>query len=169
MSHAIRTPMSAILGYTDLVSDSKASRKERRSYLETIRRNGEHLQRILDDILDLSKIEAGRMTLERIECSPVQLVAEIASLMRPRALDKGLTFDVTYEGAIPKRIHVDPTRLRQILMNLVGNAIKFTECGGVRILVSMDDRMETTGQSLRFEVIDAGVELTSLAQHKRLN
>ncbi len=166
MSHEIRTPMTAILGYTDLVSDSKASRKERRSYLETIRRNGEHLQRILDDILDLSKIEAGRMTLERIECSPVQLVAEVASLMRPRALDKGLTFDVTYEGAIPKRIHVDPTRLRQILMNLVGNAIKFTECGGVRILVKMGDRMETTGPSLRFEVIDTGVGLTSVAQHK---
>jgi two-component system CheB/CheR fusion protein len=160
MSHEIRTPMTAILGFTDLLSDAEAGEAERASYLETIRRNGEHLQRIINDILDLSKIEAGKMTLERIACSPVQLVREVSSLMRTRAVGKGLTFGVEYRGPIPARIHADPTRLRQILINLIGNAIKFTECGGVRVVLRMAEVTEAVRPSLRFEVVDTGIGIT---------
>ena len=158
MSHEIRTPMTAILGYTDLLSDPEACETERTDYLETIRRNGEHLQRIINDILDLSKIEAGKMALERVACSPVQLVSEVASLMRPRAVGKGLGLDVRFQGPLPARIHADPTRLRQILMNLVGNAVKFTETGDVKMVLRMVDGV------LRFEVTDTGIGITPEAQ-----
>jgi PAS domain S-box-containing protein len=158
MSHEIRTPMTAILGYTDLLSDPEAGETERAGYLETIRRNGEHLERIINDILDLSKIEAGKMALERVACSPVQLVSEVASLMRPRAVGKGLTLDVEYRGPLPARVQADPTRLRQILMNLAGNGIKFTETGGVRMELSMADA------TLRFGVVDTGIGITPEAQ-----
>ena len=158
MSHEIRTPMTAILGYTDLLSDPDACESERADYIETIRRNGEHLQRIINDILDLSKIEAGKMALERVACSPVQLVSEVASLMRPRAVGKGLALDVQFRGPLPARIHADPTRLRQILMNLVGNAVKFTETGDVAIVLRLADGV------LRFEVADTGIGITPEAQ-----
>src|SRR5262249_60985861 len=101
MSHEIRTPMTAILGYTDLLSDPDAGERERGDHVETIRRNGEHLQHIINDILDLSKIEAGKMALERVACSPVQLVSEVAALMRPRAVGKGLALDVEFHGPLP--------------------------------------------------------------------
>src|SRR6185295_2311593 len=101
-------------------------------HLATIRRNGEHLLRLINDILDLSKIDAGRMTLERIACAPLELIADVASLMRVRAMEKGLALEVEYRGAVPARIEANPTRLRQILINLTGNAIKFTDVGSVR-------------------------------------
>jgi PAS domain S-box-containing protein len=164
MSHEIRTPMTAILGYTDLLSDLEAGAEEHTSYLDTIRRNGEHLQRIINDILDLSKIEAGKMTLERIACSPAQLVSEVIALMRPRALAKGLTFTADYRGPIPARIHADPTRLRQILMNLFGNAIKFTECGGVQVVLRMAEASEAARSTLLVEVIDTGIGIAPETQ-----
>jgi PAS domain S-box-containing protein len=158
MSHEIRTPMTAILGYTDLLSDPEACASDRADYIETIRRNGEHLQRIINDILDLSKIEAGKMALERVACSPVQLVSEVASLMRPRAIGKGLQLDVQFQGPLPARIQADPTRVRQILMNLVGNAVKFTETGHVKMGLRMLDG------TLRFEVTDTGIGITPEAR-----
>jgi signal transduction histidine kinase/DNA-binding NarL/FixJ family response regulator len=157
MSHEIRTPMTAVLGYADLLLDREATPSDRLNYVQTIRRNGEHLLSLLNDILDLSKIEAGKMTIERIACSPIQTVCDVASLMRVRALGKDLTFDIEYETAIPETIQSDPTRLRQILMNLVGNAIKFTNMGGVRILVSCDRARST----LSFRVIDQGIGMSA--------
>jgi signal transduction histidine kinase/CheY-like chemotaxis protein/HPt (histidine-containing phosphotransfer) domain-containing protein len=137
MSHEIRTPMTAILGYVRLLSKAGLSRHDQSEHLATIRRNGEHLLCILNDILDLSKIEAGRMTLDRVASSPTELIHEIASLMRARALEKGLSLAVEYDGPVPSRIQVDPTRLRQILINLVGNAVKFTDAGSIRITVGL--------------------------------
>jgi signal transduction histidine kinase/CheY-like chemotaxis protein/HPt (histidine-containing phosphotransfer) domain-containing protein len=162
MSHEIRTPMTAILGYVRLLSERTISDDEHTEYLTTIRRNGEHLLRILNDILDLSKIDAGRMTLERIACSPAELVNEVASLMRARAIEKGLSLEVEYRGAIPQYIEADPTRLRQVLLNLVGNAIKFTEVGRVRIGVELGTGPE--GARLQIEVSDTGCGLTGAAQ-----
>lgn len=160
MSHEIRTPMTAILGYADLLTRPNQSNEEREQCVQTICRNGRHLLSIINDILDVSKIEAGKMTVETIAASPVQLVSDIAALMMVRASDKNLSFDVRYTGPIPAAIQTDPTRLRQVLMNLLGNAIKFTERGGVKLIVSL---MEASGQApsqLRFDIVDSGLGMS---------
>jgi PAS domain S-box-containing protein len=158
-SHEIRTPLTAILGYTDMLLDRDATGAERMAHVEAIRRNGEHLLAVMNDILDLSKIEAGKMTLEQVACSPIVLVSEVADLMRPRAIAKGLSFDLDWRGALPERITTDPTRLRQILLNLVSNAVKFTERGGVRVAVSFEERDDRP--LLRIDVTDTGIGMTA--------
>ena len=164
MSHEIRTPMTAILGYADLLTHPSQGEEERRRCIQTIRRNGEHLMTVINDILDVSKIEAGKMAVEKIACSPSQLVTDVAALMKLRAVDKNLSFDVRYVGALPQTIQSDPTRLRQILMNLIGNAIKFTSKGGVKLLVSLADPADALNPRLRFDVIDTGVGLSPQQQ-----
>ena len=157
-SHEIRTPLTAILGYTDMLLDRDITSVERVAHVDAIRRNGEHLLAVMNDILDLSKIEAGKMTLEQVECSPIVLVSEVAEFMRPRAVAKGLAFDLDWRGPLPERITTDTTRLRQILLNLVSNAVKFTERGGVRVAVSFEDG---DGKSLlRIDVTDTGIGMT---------
>ena len=158
-SHEIRTPMTALVGYTELLGDTDLAPAERAECLTTVRRNGEHLMAIVNDILDLSKIESGRMTIERIACSPFALVAEVAAVVRPRAAHDGLAFAVEYRSPLPETIETDPTRLRQILLNLVGNAIKFTPRGSVRLEVGP---VEDT--RLCFEVIDTGIGLDAEQQ-----
>ncbi len=159
MSHEIRTPMSAILGYADILLDPNLVPGDRIDAVQTIRRNGEHLLWVLNDILDLSKIEAGQMTVERIECSPPRVVMEAVSLMRGRAEERGLELAVDFEGPLPEVIRTDPTRLRQILINLISNAIKFTKTGGIRIAVMMEDS-PSAGPRFRVEVIDQGIGMT---------
>ncbi|MHA7814249.1 MAG: PAS domain-containing protein [Phycisphaerales bacterium] len=139
MSHEIRTPMTAIVGYAELLGEPEVREDTRQEHVETIRRNGEHLLTIINDILDISKIEAGKMTLESIDVSPRAIIEEVERLMRIRADAKNLSFEIGYDGAIPSVIRSDPVRLRQILMNLVGNAIKFTEVGGVCISTGFAD------------------------------
>ena len=160
MSHEIRTPMTAILGYSDLLLQENYSDTERGDFLHTIQENGKHLLCIINDILDLSKIEAGKMSVERIGCSVPRLVADVTSLMRVRAADKQLSLEVEYTGPVPEMIHTDPTRLRQILINLIGNSIKFTEHGGVRLVVRMMTSQESHNPRLGFEVIDTGMGIT---------
>jgi len=160
MSHEIRTPMTAILGFTDLLMDSGHSPADAHSTINTIRRNGEHLLTIINDILDMSKIESGKMAVEKISCSPHQILFDAASLMRVRAHDKGLKLGIECLGPIPNTIQSDPTRLRQILINLLGNAIKFTESGGIRVTVKMGDDPRSVNPHLRFEVIDTGIGMT---------
>ncbi len=164
MSHEIRTPMTAILGYADLLLHPNQTSEERRRCIQTMRRNGQHLLAIINDILDVSKIEAGKMTVECITCSPMQIVSDVAAMMKVRAQDKNLGFDVRYSGTIPQAINTDPTRLRQILMNLIGNAIKFTTKGSIKLLITMPDTSKTTKPQLRFDVIDTGVGLTKQQQ-----
>ena len=136
MSHEIRTPMTAILGFADVLLDDL---KETEPVIaaQTIKRNGEHLLRLINDILDISKIEAGRMDVEKTRWSPRQIVAEVVSLMHVRTDAKGLTLRDEYEGPLPETIVTDPARLRQVLVNLVGNAVKFTDLGGVRIVTRL--------------------------------
>jgi signal transduction histidine kinase/CheY-like chemotaxis protein len=155
MSHEIRTPMTAIMGFGDLLLDGELSSKERLEHVEIIRRNGKHLLGLIDDILDLSKIEAGKMTLEHTPCSPRRIIADVVSLLRVPALAKGLSLTVAYATAVPSSIHSDPTRLRQILMNLVSNAVKFTAKGGVVLTVRCPDPMGAS-PSLSFDVEDSG-------------
>ncbi len=168
MSHEIRTPMTAILGFMDVLEETVASpdgfaRESALDCIRTVRRNGRHLLQIINDILDLSKIEAGKLQVESVRCRPAQLVGDVYTLMRPRAEEKGLSLEVHWEGAIPEAIISDPTRLRQILINLVGNAVKFTETGSVGIRVRYLPAPEgagAAGASMQFEVIDTGIGMT---------
>jgi two-component system CheB/CheR fusion protein len=167
MSHEIRTPMTAILGFADNLLDPQLSESGRLDAIHTIRRNGEHLLGILNDILDLSKIEAGKMLVESVPCAPHQVIADVASLAHVRAGAKGLRLDVEYEGPIPTTIRTDPTRLRQILYNLIGNAIKFTERGGVRLVTRLihTDPAEPSQASkplLQFDVRDTGIGMAPM-------
>jgi signal transduction histidine kinase/ActR/RegA family two-component response regulator len=164
MSHEIRTPMTAILGFAETVMESCPARcsfgqNEHREHLQTILRNGQHLLGIINDILDLSKIEAGKLTVERIACSPCHIVAEVESLVRVRSAAKGLKLRIEYEGDIPETIQSDPTRLRQILINLTGNAVKFSEVGQVRLITRLASLPDGT-PSLEFDVVDTGLGMT---------
>jgi signal transduction histidine kinase len=149
--------MTAILGYANLLLAAELTASDRVNYVQTIRRNGDHLLSIINDILDLSKIEAGRMAVERIPCSPFQIISEVTSLMRVRAAEKKLKLEVEYRGPIPETIQTDPTRLREILVNLVGNAIKFTAQGSVRIVAELADPADAPEPRLRLAVIDTGI------------
>ncbi|MCZ6823085.1 MAG: response regulator [Deltaproteobacteria bacterium] len=138
MSHEIRTPMTAILGYTDeILEDGEPTQtpEARQQAIEAIRRNGNHLLQIINDILDLSRIEAGRLPIERLRFSPEQLVNEVLSQLRGRAHEKGLEVRLELPSPIPEAIESDPTRTRQILINLLGNAIKFTDQGVIRLVL----------------------------------
>ena len=130
MSHEIRTPMTAILGYAELLDGAVADDFGQRNTCRIIQRNGEHLLQLINDILDLSKIEAGKMTIERSSCSPARdrRRGRIAHAGPGRGA-RACRLHVEYRGPIPETIRTDPTRLRQILINLVGNAVKFTETG----------------------------------------
>jgi signal transduction histidine kinase/CheY-like chemotaxis protein/HPt (histidine-containing phosphotransfer) domain-containing protein len=156
MSHEIRTPMAAVIGYADLLLEPSTTPRERLSYVQTIRRNGQHLLSLLNDILDLSKIESGKMTVESVLCQPNHLIFDVVSLMRVRAAEKDLSFGVEYQTPIPQFIRGDPTRFRQVLTNLVGNAIKFTQRGGVRLLLRLD-QPGSDNPRLSVEVADTGI------------
>jgi signal transduction histidine kinase len=158
MSHEIRTPMTAILGFADLLI-GRLEDSDDLAAAQTIKRNGDHLLAIINDILDLSKIEAGKFDAERVTCSPGRILDEINALIRVRAEAKGLPLIVEYDGPVPETVVTDPTRLRQILINLVGNAVKFTETGEVRTVVRLvQGPFETPG--LQFEVRDTGIGMT---------
>jgi PAS domain S-box-containing protein len=160
MSHEIRTPMTAILGYADLLGEEALSDPtQRREYVDTIKRNGDHLLSIINDILDISKIESGKMTIEHIESAPGTLVTEVVAMMDVRAKAKGISLRVAFDTTVPAHIQTDPVRLRQILTNLVGNAIKFTEIGGVTVRVGTEIHSDAS-HHIRFEVEDTGVGMT---------
>jgi PAS domain S-box-containing protein len=167
MSHEIRTPMTAILGFADVLRDEiiccpvcaeNATCQRRRvgqEAVNTIQRNGEHLLGLINDILDLSKIEAGKFQIDPSRCSPIQLVAEVVSMMRVRAAEKHLELKTELACPLPKTVLTDPLRLRQVLVNLMGNAIKFTDQGEIRLAVRL---ISDDGPSrLRFDVTDTGV------------
>ncbi len=155
MSHEIRTPMTAIIGFAENLLDGDLSESDRAAAVDTIRRNGRHLLGVINDILDISKIEAGKMTIERIACSPLQIVAEAKQMVQELADAKGLDFHTEFVGSLPAVIQTDPTRLHQILINVVGNAIKFTESGSVRMVVQMGD-----AENVQFHVVDTGIGMT---------
>jgi len=156
MSHEIRTPMTSILGFSDLLLAGVRTEDEQQEFLLAIRRNGQALLELINDILDLSKIEAGRMSVKFAPCSIEQVIDELLSAVTVRAREKGLTLEVTYEGLVPEQIHTDGRRLRQILVNLTGNAIKFTDRGGVRISVRMTKKRDGV-PALQFAVSDTGI------------
>ncbi|HEX5049514.1 MAG TPA: response regulator [Gammaproteobacteria bacterium] len=151
MSHEIRTPMAAILGYADILRLSLAD-PDQLQYVKTIASNGRYLLALIDDILDLSRIEAGKLEPRFERVSPEALVREVCALLDVRARDKGLALEVVLEGALPETIRTDPKRLRQILINLVDNAIKFTERGEVKISLHLRENVS----QLVIDVADTG-------------
>ncbi len=159
MSHEIRTPMTAILGYADLMLSPAQTMSDRIDCLQVVRRNARHLTDLINDILDISKIEADKMTTEKIPCDIARIAVEVVSLLRPRASAKNLTLTVDFDGEIPNEVQTDPMRLKQILMNMVGNAIKFTDQGHVGIKASVR-KTQATSQVV-FDVSDTGIGMNA--------
>ena len=161
MSHEIRTPLTAVLGFADILA-GRLDTEENTEAIEVIRSNGRFLLTIINDILDLAKIEAGRLDVARFEFDPARELRDVAELMRPRAEEKGLELHVTFDATLPSTMRGDPTKLRQILINLIGNAIKFTEAGEV----AMHACNGNTESTLCVEVTDTGVGIDGDEVHK---
>ena len=160
MSHEIRTPMNAILGFADLLRRGAFNdTQEQQEFLNSIQTSGSHLLTLINDLLDLSKIEAGRMSIKRRNNSPYQIIEEAISAMRIAAIEKGLSLDFNWIGAIPATISTDAARVRQLLINLIGNAVKFTEKGGVTVTASLE--RNDSKYLLRIEFADTGVGIAS--------
>jgi signal transduction histidine kinase len=160
MSHEIRTPMGAILGFLDLMKNPANHESEMINYMGVVERNSQQLLRLIDDILDLSKVEAGKMTMEQVHFSFANLLKDIESIMSFKANEKGIDFILQIEGLIPDKINSDPVRLRQILGNIIGNAIKFTNKGRVIFTVAYQE------PNLIFHVIDTGIGISEDQEEK---
>jgi signal transduction histidine kinase/ActR/RegA family two-component response regulator len=158
MSHEIRTPMTAILGFTELMKDPALGDEDRQDYIRIIRNNGNHLLSIINDILDLSKVEAGQMELEQSRFSPLAVAEEVISLLGVQAAEKGIELRLTPAFPLPEHIVSDSVRVKQMLVNLVGNALKFTDDGSVTVGLSL---VEVARPDLiRFTVTDTGMGMT---------
>ncbi len=164
MSHEIRTPMAAIIGNAELLSEPDQTNEQQVQRIGTIQRSGEHLLSLINDILDISKIEAGKMSVEQLPCSPRELLQDVHALMLPRATSKNLRLEIEYETPLPETINSDPMRLRQILLNLVSNALKFTPEGSVTIRASA--RVTDSDGELIIKVIDTGIGMSADSVNK---
>jgi PAS domain S-box-containing protein len=157
MNHEIRTPLNGILGFADVLQKMgpDASDEECNDYLDTINRSGRHLLGVINDVLDLSKIESGQMEVDPVRCAPHGIIADAVSILRVRAQEKGIDLRCRWEGRVPETILTDPSRFRQLLMNLIGNAIKFTDQGRVEVVA----RLENVEPSPRLavDVSDTGI------------
>ena len=165
MSHEIRTPMNAILGFTEVLKRGYGKNgQDAKKHLNTIHSSGKHLLALINDILDLSKVEAGRIEMERVSCDPYAIILEIVQILGIKAREKGITLDFEPDGPAPETIFTDPPRLRQILTNLVGNSLKFTEQGGVKIVTRLIDTAQNP--QLALDIIDTGIGMTEAQQQK---
>ncbi len=159
MSHEIRTPLGAILGFSELLAEPGLGDLDRKNYLDTIQRNGQLLTAIINDILDLAKVEAGRLQIELCEVSIIEILSEVVSALEPKAKLKNVKLLLELSPELPELIFTDPLRLKQILLNIVGNALKFTEKGKVSIAVSMEGVKgdAKTKNEILFAITDTGI------------
>jgi len=168
MSHEIRTPMNAILGFTDWLQRGLANDKEEEmEYLSTIHSSGKHLMELINDILDLSKIEAGKMEMESLRRSPFQIIHDVTNILRVRAEDKGIQLLVEHRDPLPETIETDDVRLRQVITNLVGNAIKFTSEGNVTLKTRLIE--DSDAAKIEIEISDSGIGMTPEQLQKIFN
>lgn len=168
MSHELRTPLNAIIGFSNILAQSESVSPSDRKHLETINRNGEHLLGLINEVLDMAKIEAGRVTLNITSFSFRELLSDIENMMRVKVKEKSLDMVVECGPEVPDRIRADELKLRQVLINLMSNAVKFTAKGSIRLAVSSEDIPETDdGACLSFEVKDTGAGI-SLGEMDRL-
>lgn len=159
MSHEIRTPLNAIMGLSELLQTNYKDEKERILWLKKITRNSEHLKKVIDEILDLSKIEAGKLQLKITKFSIPNVIAQVKSILSPLANEKNLTLHFETDGAIPEKINSDSSKLQHILLNLLGNAIKFTNQGNITLTVkTVNDNSDPV---LHFSVIDTGIGMSA--------
>jgi two-component system sensor histidine kinase/response regulator len=167
MSHEIRTPMIAILGHADLLSDSGLPEPERQEHLVTIREQGTHLLTMISDILDIAAIETGRLVVEKTSCSVRLVLEEIRERFLERAQSKGVSITSACDASLPQQVRCDAARLRQLLGHLVGNAVKFTDSGNVKLQASFEKAYGSEGGRLKIAVVDTGIGIT-LEQRSRL-
>ncbi len=160
MSHEIRTPMTAILGFAESLLDPELSESEKTEAIRTIIQNGDYLIAIINDILDLSKIEAEKLEIEHVPCAPLEIASSVKAVVEGLARAKGLRFLYYCVTKIPETIQSDPVRLRQILMNLMSNAIKFTPEGTILFLISLHDE-KSDDPRLQFSIMDSGIGMTT--------
>jgi PAS domain S-box-containing protein len=156
MSHELRTPLNAVLGFSRLLKNDADATPQQRETLDIIVRSGEHLLNLINNVLDMAKIEAGRVGLKESEVDLHQLLHEMQSLMGAGAVEKGLRFALEIDPDLPRYVAVDPGKLRQVLLNLLGNAIKYTDSGGVKLRARLASVRGTEEAQLRFEVEDSG-------------
>ncbi len=165
MSHELRTPLNAILGFAQLLNRDNSLTTEQRGYIETINRNGQHLLELINDVLEVSKIEANQVALHEDNFDLYQLLDNVEEVFRLKAIAKNLTLTFERSPAVPHYIHTDESKLRQVLINLLSNAVKFTFAGSVNLCVTLEDLKSESGQlpksyTLRFEITDTGTGIS---------